>query len=461
MSPGEQRPDLLVGCAAGGSGDRTDAARPIVDELIANGGRGVLVFENLAERTLALAQLAKRANPQLGYEPLLEAELRPVLADCLRHGIAIVSNFGAANPKAAAALIQRLAAELGCPSPRIAVIEGDDLSDEAGQRLLQTLLPAEDRRRLLSPQAFVSANVYLGAFEIAQALRAGAQIVVSGRVADPALVLGPAIAHFDWTEEDLDKLAGATMAGHLLECGAQVTGGYFADPGRKEVEDLAHVGYPIAQIRQDGSFVITKPSGTGGVVEIRTVKEQLLYEVHDPAAYLTPDVTADIMQAELRQIGPNRVEVRGVRGHARPPTLKALVYFEGGWLGEAEISYAGPHAEARARLAMEVVRQRMGQAMALRFDLIGSLSVFGDDGGHGLAELAAGEGPDHADIRLRVAGRHADSAEIDRMLREVYSLWLCGPAGGGGVRTAKRQRLSNVACYVPRDLVAARFRILE
>lgn len=445
--------DLLVGCAAGGSGDRTDAAQPIVAALIASGKKGVLIFENLAERTLAFAQLARRANPAAGYEPLLEQELRPVLADCLRHGIAIVSNFGAANPRGAAAHILRLASELGLPRPRIAVVEGDDLSSAEGQALLRPLLPPEHGSR-----TFVSANVYQGAHEIAGALSAGAQIVVTGRVADPALVLGPALAHFGWARDDWDRLAGATMAGHLLECGAQVTGGYFADPGFKEVPDLANVGYPIAEIAEDGTCVVTKPAGTGGLVDVRTVKEQLLYEVHDPSAYLTPDVVADVTQAELTQVGPDRVRLCGVRGHPRPATLKALAYFEGGWLGEAEISYAGPNAEARARLAMQVVRERMGSGMDLRFDLIGRLSVFGDDAGHMLSET---EPRELEDVRLRAAGRHTSQQEIDRLLREVYSLWLCGPAAGGGVRTAKRQRLSNVACLVPREAVPARFHFVE
>jgi hypothetical protein len=304
----------------------------------------------------------------------------------------------------------------------------------------------------------VSANVYQGACEIADALKAGAEIVVTGRVADPALTVGPALAHFGWARDDWDRIAGATMAGHLLECGAQVTGGYFADPGWKDVPDLANVGYPIAEIAEDGSCVITKPPGTGGTVEERNVKEQLLYEVHDPSAYLTPDVVADITGAYLWQIAGDRVRLQGVRGHARPATLKALAYFSGGWLGEAEISYAGPNAEARARLAMDVVRRRMGPGIAIRFDLIGLCSILGDDAGRTLDAAMHSGG---LDIRMRAAAKHDDEAEIDRLLREVYSLWLCGPAGGGGVRTAKRQRLSNVACLVPREQVPAHFTILD
>ena len=447
---------LLVGCAAGGSGDRTDAAAPVVATLIRAGLPAALVFENLAERTLAFAQLARRRDPATGYEPLLEAQLRPVLADCLRHDIRIVSNMGAANPRAAAAHVRRLAAELGLPAPRVAVIEGDDLSDERGRALIAPLLPRRDPRPEARP--FVCANVYQGAFQIADALRAGAQVVITGRVADPSLVLGPALAHYGWVADDWDRLAGATMAGHLLECGAQVTGGYFADPGSKDVPDLARVGYPIAEIAADGSCVIRKAEGTGGRVDVQVVKEQLLYEIHDPAAYLTPDVVADITDASVEQAGPDAVRLSGVRGKPRPPTLKALAFFDGGWLGEAEISYAGPNAEARARLAADIVRERMGPAVPLRVDLIGALSLFGDDAGRALAALPAGA---LEDVRLRVAARHADEREVDRLLREVTALWLCGPAGGGGVRTAKRQRLSSVGCLVPRDAVPARHAFVE
>jgi hypothetical protein len=442
---------LAVGCGAGFSGDRTDAAPPVVRTLVQRGGPAALIFENLAERTLALQQLARRRDPLLGYEPLLQQELQPILSDCLAHGITIVGNFGAANPRGAADAIRQLAAGLGLPAPRIAVVEGDDLSDGPGRELVQERLGAGfDARR------FVCANVYQGAMEIAEAIRAGAQVVVTGRVADPSLVLGPAVAHFGWSATDWDRLAGGTMAGHLLECGAQVTGGYFADPGRKDVPGSDNIGFPFAEIAADGTCIVSKAAGTGGLVDCRTVKEQLLYEVHDPAAYLTPDVVADITQATVAQVGPDRVRLSGVKGHPRTATLKALAFFDGGWLGEAEISYAGPNAEGRARLAMDMMKKRLGDSMPLRCDLIGVASLFADDAGEALARQPRG----HAtDVRLRVASRHEDGARIDRLLREVTALWTGGPAGGGGVRTAKRQRLSSSACLVPRQLVPARWQM--
>ena len=440
---------LAVGCGAGFSGDRVDAGAPVVRTLINRGGPAALIFENLAERTLATQQLAKRANPALGYEPLLELELRPVLADCLAHGITIVGNFGAANPDGAAALIQRLAGELGLRPPRIAVVRGDDLSSAQGRVIVR-----EHLGNTFDEKRFVCANVYQGAFEIADAIRAGAQIVVTGRVADPSLTLGPAIAHFGWARDQWDALAGATMAGHLLECGAQVTGGYFADPGMKDVSGLDDVGFPIAEIAADGSCILTKAQHTGGLVDERTVKEQLLYEVHDPAAYITPDVVADISHATVKQVGPGQVRLSGVRGHPRTPTLKANVFFDGGWFGEGEISYAGPNAEARARLAMDIMQKRMGALLALRFDLIGVSSILGDDGNRLLHAASIGRSED---IRMRVAGQHLDLTVIDRLLRELTALWTGGPAGGGGVRVAKRQRLSTQSCLIARERVPATF----
>ena len=438
---------LRVGCGAGFSGDRTDAAGPVVQDLVAGlqsqGGHAVLIFETLAERTLALAQLARRADPQAGYEPLLLDLLRPVLATCLAQGIRIVSNFGAANPRAAAQAIAQLAHDLNLTAPRIAVVLGDDVREHPEvQTLAQSL-----------PSPLVSANAYLGAQAIADALNHGAQIVVCGRVADPALTLGPALAHFGWALDDWNAIAGATMAGHLLECGAQVTGGYYADPGFKDLPDLAHVGFPIAQIEADGRCTLSKPAGTGGRIDLHTVKEQLLYEIDNPAAYITPDVVADITTAQVTQLGPDRVQLSGVQGHPRPSHLKVNLCHENGWLAEAEISYAGARAEARARLAAAVVRERLPH-LALRVDLIGVCSLWADDAGQTLAAL-----PDQGgtDVRLRMATSHADKTTAEQLLREVTALYTCGPAGGGGVRTALRPRLGLVSCLLPQGGIPSRF----
>ena len=314
-------------------------------------------------------------------------------------------------------------------------MQGDEVSGPAHRALLQAQLgPALQLRPL------VSANAHLGADAIATALRAGAQIVVYGREADPSL----------------------TMAGHLLECGTQVTGGDCADPGLKDGHGLATLGYPIAEINADGHRVITKPTGTGGRVDVHTVTDQLLYELHDPAACLTPDGVADISAAIVTQLAPDRVQLAGVQGHARPATLKANVCFEAGWLAEGEISDAGARAEGRARLAAQVLRERLADLGLspgqLRADLIGVASVFGDDAGRRLANTPDSGAPD---VRLRLAParygpprRRAPDPRGDRALHLRPGRW-------GGVRTAVRPTLGTLPCLLPRTAVPARFDWLD
>lgn len=448
----KQTEALHIGCATGFSGDRTDGAHAVIDTLIARGG-GYLIFETLAERTLALAQLARNDDPDAGYEPLLDELITPILERALRHNIRIVSNFGAANPDAAARRIQALARQAGLPSPKIAVIHGDSLNSPAQRMLLrQKIGPTFD---LLD---IVSANAYLGAHDIAAALRAGAQIVVAGRVADPSLTLGPAMAHFGWDETDWPRLGRATIAGHLLECGTQVTGGYFAIPGLKDVEGLDRTGFPIATIDADGHCIISKPDNTGGCITTQTVKEQLLYEVHDPAQYLTPDVVADLSQARVTQTAPDQVTVHGVTGHARPDELKVNICYHNGWLAEAEISYAGIQAEARARLAADIVRKRLGPNHKIRADLIGVVSVLDNDTGCLSPHLPTSRSQD---VRLRLAMADTDEVVARQLLREVTALYTCGPAGGGGVRTALRRRLNTLSCTIPRSAVPSGWRMLD
>jgi len=438
-----------VGCAAGFSGDRLGVARPIVDEFLRLGEPACLIFESLAERTLALAQLDRRQNPALGFEPLLAEMLEPILADCLLNNIPIVGNFGAANPEGAASLIAKLAKAQGFPSIKIAIVRGDEISASVFMACLD-----QQSQDALSNSSLVSANVYLGAREIADALNDGAQIVVTGRVADPALTVGPLMAHFKKSWSDWNFLAQATMAGHLLECGAQVTGGYFADPGVKDVPDLASVGFPIIEFDEFGNCCVTKAPNTGGVVSLMTVTEQLLYEVHDPARYLTPDVIADISQAQLELTGENKVLLNKVLGHEKPATLKANICIDGGWLAEAEISYAGHHAYERAQLAAQIIRERLSDILDLRIDYIGSASVFPSEDGSGPSFRAQGG---FEDIRLRVAAAHMNKVIANQLCRELTALYTCGPAGGGGVRTSLRPRLNTLVAYVPRDLVKSSY----
>ncbi|MFN4090174.1 MAG: acyclic terpene utilization AtuA family protein, partial [Alphaproteobacteria bacterium] len=422
---------FLIGDGAGFSGDRLDAPGPVVDTLIASGRPAAMMFEVLAERTLALAQLARRSDPDAGYEPMLDALIRPILKRCVAHAIPIVGNFGAANPMGAARLLHRIAREEGIPALTVGVVGGDDLRGTVAPE--DMALWEADKAIDLARTEIIAANAYLGAFPIAEALGRGAQVVVTGRVADPALALGPLIHHFGWAETDWDRLAAGTLVGHLLECGAQVTGGYFGDPGWKDIPDPADIGFPIAEVSSDGSAVITKAAGTGGLVSARTVKEQILYEMHDPAGYLTPDVVLDVTGVDVTEVGRDRVRVSGARGRPRPATLKVTASVDGGWLGEGEITYAGINALARARMAGDTVLERvrrLGLDCEARYDLIGYASDF--DGDTGAMRRAAA--PEPAEVRLRVAARSADRAVADRVGREVLALYCCGPAGGGGVR---------------------------
>ena len=445
---------MLIGAGAGYSGDRLDAPLSVVRDLRASGERAAIMFETLGERTLALAQLRRREVPAVGYEPKLAPLLAPIFKDCLDGNIAIIGNFGAANPPAAARVIAGLAANTGTRA-RIGVVTGDDMLGADGLDVLRSCcadLPEENK--------LVSANVYLGAAPIVEALGAGANIVVTGRVADPSLALGPLIYAFGWSFDDWETLGRGTMAGHLLECGAQVSGGYYADPGFKDVPAPESIGYPIAEIDADGGFVIGKAAG-GGLVDRHTVTEQLLYEVHDPAAYLTPDVVADISGASLTELGYDRVRVEGVTGHARPERLKVTVCYDGGWLGEGEISYYGPNALARARLAGEIVRRRSPRGIRIRCDVIGVLSVLGDDNGRAWDRFDDLAEPGGEDVRLRVAFAGADKALVEHGLAEVEALYCAGPAAGGGIRLALRPRIAATSCFVPRDAVRAKVTFME
>jgi hypothetical protein len=441
-----------IGCAAGFAGDRFDAGVAVVDTLSRRDGPRYLIYEVLAERTLAIAQRLRREDPAKGYSPWLDAYLPLVLAEAKRHGVRIVTNIGAANPRGGARRVLALARELGVEGLRVAVVEGDDLLEVCSAAEIAALPTLEGTD--LRGREIVAANAYLGAGPVAEALALGVDVVLVGRTTDSALVLGPLIHEFGWEAPDL--LAAGVMAGHLLECGAQVTGGYFADPGFKDVPGLENVGFPVAEIAADGSMVIGKAEHTGGCVTRGTVIEQLLYEVHDPAAYLTPDITLDLTRVRVEEAGSDTVRVTGARGHAAPETLKATISVDGGWLGEGEITYAGPNALARADLAAEVVRARcraIGVTEKLRVEVIGTGAVHdGDDG----ARRRRVNAQDDGEYRMRAAVRSADRKVAERVSNEVLSLYCSGPAAGGGVRQSVTPQIATASVLVPRRRVAAR-----
>jgi Acyclic terpene utilisation family protein AtuA len=442
---------VRIGAGAGFSGDRIEPAVEVAEK----GGVQYLVFECLAERTIALAQQAKMKDPAQGYDLLLAERMRAVLGTCRAKGIKVVTNMGAANPVAAAERTAEVARGLGLRGLKVAAVTGDDVLDavRAGDYALdETGQPVASLGNRL-----VSANAYLGAGPIAEALAGGADVVITGRAADPAMFLAPLVHEFGWSMEDWTRLGRGTVVGHLLECAGQITGGYFADPGFKDVPDLARLGFPLAEVAEDGTAVVTKVPGSGGLVTAATCKEQLLYEVHDPARYLQPDVVADFSGVAVTEDGPDRVRVEGGDGRPRTGTLKVSVGYVDSFVGEGQISYAGPGAVARGRLALEIVAERLRmtgvQASELRFDLIGVDSILGP-------RLSAGA-PEPREVRARVAGRTDSLAEATRIANEVESLYLNGPASGGGVTKAAREILGVRSTLLPEHLIRTAVHVVE
>ena len=473
---------IRIGSGAGFSGDRIDPAVLLAEK----GALNYLVLECLAERTIALAQKRKLANPDLGYDPLLEKRITPLLPHLKKYKVRLISNIGAANPLAAAKKIREIAQNLGL-NFKIAAVLGDDVLEfvELNKGSLKTI----ETGKPLSDYEILSANAYIGTEGIVEALHQGADIVITGRVADPSLFLAPMLFEFNWGSNDWKKLGRGTIVGHLLECAGQLTGGYFADLRHKKVEDLANLGFPFADVTEDGLATFSKLPKTGGLLNLQTAKEQLLYEVVNPYAYLTPDVSADFMSVQLKEIGPNKVQLCEGGGNEKPKTLKVSVGYRSFFQGEGEISYGGSDAVDRARLAGEIILQRFkseqseqdffqinannksegleiqvapsetggkkdqealretrgnkDQIWDLRTELIGVNSLF----------QGSLEGSNPSEVRLRVVGK-ADSAESAALIgEEVEALYTNGPAGGGGVRKNTIEQIGIVSILFPRELI--------
>lgn len=410
---------LRIGAGAGFAGDRIEPAL----ELLEHGDLDYLVFECLAERTIALAQTERLTDPSRGYDPRLRERFSRALPLAMQRGVGLITNGGAANPRGAALAIAEEARALGLGPVRIASVTGDDVLD----LMLRQALPLTDRAGTTRDLGeLVSANAYLGALPVAQALAMGANVVVTGRIGDPALFCGPMLHRFGWNIDDAHLMGQATLIGHLLECAGQLCGGYFADPGFKDVPHLARLGFPLAEVSADGSAVLTKVAGTGGRVTPATCKEQLLYEILDPAAYHQADVIADFTGVGFDAIGPDRVAVTG--GTGRPPSgkLKVSIGYRDGFIGEGQISYAGPGAVDRARLAGAIVQERLrligAEVEDVRVDLIGLDAT----------DRRGPSGHEPAEVRLRVVGRAAVRHHALSIGAEVEALYTNGPAGGGG-----------------------------
>ena len=407
-----------------GSSFADDRIAPAV-ELAERGELDYLAFECLAERTVARENLTRLKNPDKGYTPRLLERMGEVLPACVKNGVRIVSNMGAANPAGAAREVRRHARDNGLGDVSCAVVLGDDVAEMLKKQPQLPLMESGEPLETLLPR-MASANAYLGADVICRALETGARIVITGRVADPSLFLAPAMHHFGWRYDDWPRIAAGTAAGHLLECCAQVSGGCFADPGKKDVADLARLGFPYADLAADGGFWISKLQSSGGRVDLATCKEQLIYELHDPAEYITPDCVLDVTDLGMTQAGTDRVRVEGARARPRTPTYKVTVGYHDGYIGEGQISYAGIHAVEKAKWAAEIVQQRLSDRglrySESRVDLIGMSSL------HGMPQAR----PEPYEVRLRLAMRTTDRKAAEAVGFEVRALHVNGPGGGGG-----------------------------
>jgi hypothetical protein len=426
---------IAIGSGSAWSDDRLDWAAELADSGLVD----YMGFDCLAERTMALAQVRRMNDETTGQDQRIP-ELMRRFAGYLSRGGKMVGNFGAANPNAAADDVLRGLKGNGVSGVRVGVIHGDDVLDHVLHQDLE--LPELGTTVGAIKSQVVSANAYIGADPIVDLLDEGAQFILGGRIADPSLYVGPIAYEMGWDLDDWDKMGAATLVAHLLECGTHATGGNYVDPPYR-VLDLVHLGFPMAHVTED-ELVITKLEGTGGAVDLGTMKTQLAYEIHDPAAYLTPDCAADFTQVEIEEIGPDRVRVTGSKGRPRPETLKVLVGVDQGWKVVTEISYGGPGCVERAQLGADVVATRLeahGDSIdEILYEMHGVNTLFGDQL-HG--------GPP-AEVRLRIAARCDDRSTADVVAFESQYLWQ-GPAGAGGISTQMAPAIGVTPAFLPRE----------
>lgn len=432
---------IRIGSGAGYAGDRLEPAL----ELIEKGNIDYISFECLAERTIAIAQKAKLANPNKGYNGLLEHRMDKVLPLAYKHKVKVITNMGAANPQSAVDVVCKMAEEKGIKGLKVAAVYGDDITDKL-DKYKDTVVWETGKPLSELDGDIVSANVYMGIDGIVEALKNGADIVITGRVSDPALFLAPLVYEFGWDLNNYDLLGKGTLIGHLLECGGQATGGYYAEPGKKDVDKLWELGFPIAEVSENGDFIMTKVEGSGGVVNKDTLTEQMIYEIHDPSTYLTPDCIADFSNVTFTQIGKDLVEVKGATGREKTDTLKVSLGYKDCFIGEGEISYAGPGCLERAKLAAEIVEKRLELTGVkfdeLRIDFIGINAIYKNSN----RKYNTPE-----EVRLRVAARTKTKYDADQIGNEVETLYTNGPAGGGGATKSVSEIISVASILVNRN----------
>lgn len=423
--------------------------------LVEQGPIDYLTLDYLAEITMSILQKQKQDDPRLGYARDFPPLVARIAGKIRERNVKVIANAGGVNAVACAREVLRLA-----PGLKVAVVLGDDvfprlddfLAKGYEMRDMDTGEPlARIRERILS------ANAYIGAFPLAEALGKGADVVIAGRSTDTALTLAPMVQRFGWKADEFDKLAAGTIAGHIVECGAQTTGGN-CQVDWQTIPDMANIGYPVVEAEPDGTFAITKHARTGGRINTHVVKEQLLYELGDPKNYITPDCVADFTSIRLEDAGPDRVRVSGIRGRPRPPSLKLSISYTAGWKAIGTLVYSWPEALAKARAANGIVRERLRQ-LGLAFDEI-CTEYFGVNACLG---PSAPPNPDPAEVQLRIGVRGPDRKQVDRFTRELVPLVLNGPPGGTGYgegRPAVREVVAYWSALIPREEIETRVEVI-
>ncbi|MFV0480244.1 MAG: acyclic terpene utilization AtuA family protein [Anaerorhabdus sp.] len=432
---------IRIGSGAGFGGDRIE---PAID-LIKRGNLDYIIFECLAERTISLAQKEKTRNPAKGYNELFEYRMDKVLDALKEEKVTVITNMGAANPKAAALVCKEMAQQKGFKKMKIAYVLGDDISKSVNNYLSCEVIETKQKLKEIKDE-IISANGYVGVRGIVDALKNNADIIITGRVADPSLVLAPLIYEFDWAMDEYDKLGRGTLIGHLLECAGQVTGGYFANPPFCNVPDLWNLGFPFIDVDENGDGLISKLDNTGGLVSEETVKQQILYEIQDPSTYFTPDVIADFSKVEVEQVEMNKVAVKNASGRAPNGHFKTSVGYRDCYIGEGQISYGGENALERARIAEGIIRKRLEvvdvKYSEINFEYIGYSSLF---------KKPLKEDTQPNEVRLRAAARTEDVKNAKIIGNEVEALYTNGPYGGGGVRKEVVEVIGICSILIPAE----------
>ncbi|MFS8084444.1 MAG: acyclic terpene utilization AtuA family protein [Acidobacteriota bacterium] len=450
---------IRIAAGQGFWGDLPDA--PV--RQVEGGPIDYLMLDYLAEVTMSIMQKQKARDPKAGYARDFVPLMKRILPACVERNIKVTANAGGVNVKGCAGEVREVARELGLGGKlKIGIVTGDDILDRIDELMARGIeLHNMDTDEPLATvrDRIQSANVYLGAAPIVEGLNQGARIVITGRCTDTGLTLAPMIHEFGWALDDWDRLAAGTIAGHIIECGAQCSGGNCQFEWQS-IPDLANVGFPIAEASPDGSFVITKHDGTGGRVNVPSVKEQLLYEMGDPHAYLTPDCVADFTSIHVADDGPDRVRVFGIKGQPATDSLKVSISYSAGYKAVGTLVYSWPDAYAKASAAERILRARLDR-MGLQFDEV--LTEFvGANATHG--PLAGEPSRDLAEVQLRVGVRGNDRKAIERFTKEIAPLILTGPPGVTGF-AGGRPKVEEIVAYwpalIPKSEIAPRVEIIE